>query len=59
MLDEAEEKRRKGMWVFVRAGLGQQEPGRPDPDGAAAAAPTHVALCTDDREPDLSSTTAT
>lgn len=50
-LEEAEEKRRKGMWVFVRQGSASQN--------LAALAPTvlrhgtdHVALCTDDREPD-------
>ena len=34
-LDEAEEKRRKGMWVFIRAGVGEPEPRRPHPDGPA------------------------
>ncbi|HVX21842.1 MAG TPA: adenine deaminase [Acidimicrobiales bacterium] len=50
-LDEAEEKRRKGMWVFVRQGSASQN--------LHALIPTvlrhgtdHVALCTDDREPD-------
>jgi len=50
-LAEAEEKRRKGMWIFVRQGSASQN--------LAALIPTvlrhgtgHVALCTDDREPD-------
>ena len=50
-LEEAEEKRRKGMWVFIRQGSASQN--------LAALIPTvlahgtdHVALCTDDREPD-------
>ena len=51
-LAEAEEKRRKGMWVFIRQGSSTKN--------VAALIPmvlrggtTHVALCTDDREPDL------
>jgi adenine deaminase len=50
-LEEAEEKRRKGMWIFVRQGSASQN--------LAALVPTvlrhgtdRVALCTDDREPD-------
>ncbi|MGO9456304.1 MAG: adenine deaminase [Acidimicrobiales bacterium] len=50
-LAEAEEKRRKGMWVFIRQGSASQN--------LAALVPSvllhgtdHVALCTDDREPD-------
>lgn len=50
-LEEAEERRRKGMWVFIRQGSASQN--------LAALVPTvlrHgtdlVALCTDDREPD-------
>jgi adenine deaminase len=51
-LEEAEEKRRKGMWVFVREGSSTKN--LADlipmvPRGGTA----HVALCTDDREPDL------
>jgi adenine deaminase len=49
--DEADEKRRKGMWVFLRQGSASQD--------LAALAPTvrhhgtdRAALCTDDREPD-------
>jgi adenine deaminase len=50
-LDEAVEKRRKGMWVFLRQGSASQN--------LVALAPTIVdhgtdraAFCTDDREPD-------
>jgi adenine deaminase len=50
-LEEAEEKRRKGMWVFIRQGSASQN--------LAALIKTvldhgtsRVALCTDDREPD-------
>jgi adenine deaminase len=50
-LEEAEEKRRKGMWIFIRQGSASQN--------LLALVPTvlrhgtdHVALCTDDREPD-------
>jgi len=50
-LEEAEEKRRKGMWIFVREGSASRN--------LAALIPTvihhgtdRVALCTDDREPD-------
>jgi len=50
-LEEAQEKRRKGMWIFIRQGSASQN--------LAALIPTvlrhgtdHVALCTDDREPD-------
>lgn len=50
-LAEAEEKRRKGMWVFIREGSASRN--------LAALIPTvllhgteRVALCTDDREPD-------
>jgi adenine deaminase len=49
--EEADEKRRKGMWVFLRQGSASQD--------LAALAPSVVAhgtdraaLCTDDREPD-------
>jgi adenine deaminase len=51
-LEEVEEKRHKGMWVFLRHGSASQN--------LAGFAPTviehgteHVALCSDDREPDL------
>jgi adenine deaminase len=50
-LEEAEEKRRKGMWVFIRQGSASQN--------LVALAPSIVAhgtdkaaFCTDDREPD-------
>jgi adenine deaminase len=50
-LEEAEEKRRKGMWIFVREGSASRN--------LAALIPTvlrhgtdRIALCTDDREPD-------
>jgi adenine deaminase len=50
-LDEAEEKRRKGMWVFLRQGSASQN--------LLDLAPTIIrhgtdlaAFCTDDREPD-------
>jgi adenine deaminase len=51
-LEEAEEKRRKGMWVFVREGSSTKNLADLIPmvqRGGIA----HVALCTDDREPDL------
>lgn len=51
MLEEAEEKRRKGMWIFVREGSASRN--------LATLIPTvlrhgtaRVALCSDDREPD-------
>jgi adenine deaminase len=51
MLDEAEEKRRKGMWIFIRQGSASKN--------LAGLIPTvlrhgteRVALCSDDREPD-------
>jgi len=51
VLDEAEEKRRKGMWVFIREGSASRN--------LLALIETvlrhgtdRVALCTDDREPD-------
>jgi adenine deaminase len=51
MLDEAEEKRRKGMWIFVRQGSASKN--------VADLIPTvlrhgteRIALCSDDREPD-------
>ncbi|MHB8245972.1 MAG: adenine deaminase [Acidimicrobiales bacterium] len=50
-LEEATEKRRKGMWIFIRQGSASQN--------LAALIPTvvthgtdRIALCTDDREPD-------
>jgi adenine deaminase len=51
-LEEAEEKRRKGMWVFIREGSASRNLADLIPmvvrQGGA-----RVALCTDDREPDL------
>jgi adenine deaminase len=51
-LAEAEEKRRKGMWIFVRQGSASKN--------LADLIPTvlrhgtdRIALCTDDREPDM------
>lgn len=51
MLDEAEEKRRKGMWIFVRQGSASKN--------VVDLIPTvlrhgteRIALCSDDREPD-------
>lgn len=51
-LDEIEEKRRKGMWVFIRQGSASRN--------LADLLPTvlrhgtdRVALCSDDREPDM------
>ena len=51
-LDEAEEKRRKGMWVFVREGSSTKNLADLIPM-VLRGGTTHVALCTDDREPDL------
>jgi adenine deaminase len=52
VLEEAEEKRRKGMWVFVREGSASKNLADLIPmvlrNGSG-----RVALCTDDREPDL------
>ncbi len=49
--EEADEKRRKGMWIFIREGSASRN--------LAALVPTvlrfgteRIALCTDDREPD-------
>src|SRR5580700_321852 len=51
MLDEAQEKRRKGMWIFIRQGSASKN--------LADLIPTvlqygteRIALCSDDREPD-------
>jgi adenine deaminase len=50
-LEEAEEKRRKGMWIFVREGSASR-----NLSALIATVSLHgtdrVALCTDDREPD-------
>jgi len=50
-LEEAEEKRRKGMWVFVREGSSTKNLVDLVPM-VLRGGTTHVALCTDDREPD-------
>ncbi len=50
-LEEAEEKRRKGMWVFIRQGSASQNLGDLIPM-VLARGTDHVALCSDDREPD-------
>ena len=50
-IEEAREKRRKGMWVFIRQGTASQDLasliGLVKEHGV-----DHLALCTDDREPD-------
>src|SRR5262245_8330219 len=50
-LEEAEEKRRKGMWVFVREGSSTKNLADLIPM-VLRGGTAHVALCTDDREPD-------
>jgi adenine deaminase len=50
-LAEAEEKRRKGMWLFIRQGSASQNLAALIPT-VLAHGPDRVALCTDDREPD-------
>jgi adenine deaminase len=50
-LQEAEEKRRKGMWVFIRQGSASQNLRDLIPM-VLAHGTDHVALCSDDREPD-------
>jgi len=50
-LAEAEEKRRKGMWVFIRQGSASQNLVELIPT-VVAHGTSRVALCTDDREPD-------
>jgi adenine deaminase len=51
VLAEAEEKRRKGMWVFIRQGSASQNLNELIPM-VISNGTDHVALCTDDREPD-------
>ncbi|MGZ8762543.1 MAG: adenine deaminase C-terminal domain-containing protein, partial [Acidimicrobiia bacterium] len=51
-LEEAEEKRRKGMWVFIREGSASRNLADLIPM-VLRAGTSHVALCSDDREPDL------
>jgi adenine deaminase len=50
-LAEAEEKRRKGMWVFIRQGSASQNLAELIPTVLAHGTDL-VAFCTDDREPD-------
>ena len=52
LLEEAEEKRRKGMWVFIRQGSSTRNIADLIPM-VQRGGTRHVALCTDDREPDL------
>jgi adenine deaminase len=50
-LSEAQEKRRKGMWIFVRQGSASQNLHDLIPI-VLQSGTDHVALCSDDREPD-------
>ena len=50
-LEEAEEKRRKGLWVFLRQGSASQNLVALAPS-IVAHGPDLAAFCTDDREPD-------
>ena len=50
-LAEAQEKRRKGMWIFVRQGSASQNLHDLIPI-VLQSGTDHVALCSDDREPD-------
>jgi adenine deaminase len=49
--EEASERRRKGMWVFIRQGSASQNLAALIGE-VLAHGPAQVALCTDDREPD-------
>ncbi len=51
VLAEAEEKRRKGMWIFLRQGSASQNLAELIPT-VVEHGTERVALCTDDREPD-------
>jgi adenine deaminase len=51
VLEEAAEKRRKGMWVFIRQGSASQNLEALIPH-VISHGPELVAFCTDDREPD-------
>lgn len=51
VLAEAAEKRRKGMWVFIRQGSASQDLEALIPH-VISHGPELVAFCTDDREPD-------
>lgn len=55
LLVEAEEKRRKGMWVFIREGSASRNLADLIPM-VLERGTSHVALCTDDREPELITT---
>jgi adenine deaminase len=50
-LEEAEEKRRKGMWLFIREGSASRNLAALVPS-VLAHGTDQVAFCTDDREPD-------
>jgi adenine deaminase len=50
-IGEAEEKRRKGMWVFIREGSASRNLAELVPT-VLAHGTDRIALCTDDREPD-------
>ena len=50
-LDEADEKRRKGMWMFIREGSASRNLADLVPS-VLAHGTDRVCLCTDDREPD-------
>lgn len=50
LLEEAEEKRRKGMWLFLREGSASQNLVALAPS-IVAHGPDQAAFCTDDREP--------
>ena len=50
-VDEADEKRRKGMWIFLREGSASRNLAALVPTVLAHGA-ARIALCTDDREPD-------
>jgi adenine deaminase len=52
LLAEADEKRRKGMWVFLRQGSASQNLIELAPT-ILAHGTDHAAFCTDDREPDM------
>jgi adenine deaminase len=51
VLEEFTEKRRKGMWVFIRQGSASQNLETLVPE-IIRSGPTQAAFCTDDREPD-------
>ncbi|MGO9143534.1 MAG: adenine deaminase [Streptosporangiaceae bacterium] len=50
-LEEAEEKRRKGMWIFIRQGSASRNLADLIP-AVLRHGTERIALCTDDREPD-------